>query len=240
MEAVLVHRFVSDAANVHSTDSNVRRISGDVAALHHRPIVPLAGVEVLAITRAAVVLGSTQTQDIVNADRANEQGFDVVRRRSGGGVVILRPDDHVWIDVTVPRGHPLWHDDVERATWWVGEVWCDVLQQVDVTHTWQVHRNKLVASALERSVCFAAVGPGEVLRSEPQGEPGRKVVGISQRRTKDAARFQCTLFRTVDIALHESLLAVAVPTTLHDACGVGDALSDAGHQAAVALATKLG
>lgn len=233
MEAVPVHRFVSDAAIVH-------HIGGDVAALHHRPIVALAGVEVLAITRAAVVLGSTQAQDIVNAGHASEQGFDVVRRRSGGGVVILQPDDHVWIDVTVPRGHPLWHDDVERATWWVGEVWCDVLQQVDTTHTWQVHRNKLVASALERSVCFAAVGPGEVLSHESQGGTGRKVVGISQRRTKDAARFQCTLFRAIDIALHETLLAVTVPTSLRNACGVGDALNDVGQRASIALATKLG
>jgi hypothetical protein len=40
--------------------------------------------------------------------------------------------------------------------------------------------------------------------------------------------------------LHESLLAVAVPTTLRDACGVGDALDDVGHRAAIALATKLG
>ena len=75
---------MSDAANVHRADSNVRRIDGDVATLHHRPIAALAGVEVLAISRAAVVLGSTQAQDIVNVDRANDQGFDVVRRRSGG------------------------------------------------------------------------------------------------------------------------------------------------------------
>ena len=240
MEAVSVHRFMSDAANAHRADSNVRRIDGDVATLHHRPIAALAGVEVLAISRAAVVLGSTQAQDIVNVDRANDQGFDVVRRRSGGGIVILQPHDHVWIDVTVPRGHPLWHDDVERATWWVGEVWCDVLQQVDATPSWRVHRDKLAASALERSVCFAAVGPGEVLRSESGSEAGRKVVGISQRRTKDAARFQCTLFRAINIALHETLLAIAVPATLRDACGVGDALDDVGHRAAVALATKLG
>ena len=89
-------------------------------------------------------------------------------------------------------------------------------------------------------MCFAAVGPGEVLRSESDSVAGKKVVGISQRRTKDAARFQCTLFRAIDVALHESLLAVAVPATLRDACGVGDALDDVGHRAAIALATKLG
>ena len=34
-------------------------------------------------------------------------------------------------------------------------------------------------------VCFAGIGPGEVLVG------GRKVVGISQRRNRGGARFQC-------------------------------------------------
>jgi lipoate-protein ligase A len=36
-----------------------------------------------------------------------------------------------------------------------------------------------------RSVCFAGLGPGEVTVG------GRKVVGISQRRRRDGALFQC-------------------------------------------------
>jgi hypothetical protein len=48
------------------------------------------------------------------------------------------------------------------------------------------------------------------------------------------------LFRSVDIALYETLLAVTVPTSLRDACGVGDALNEVGHRASIALATKLG
>jgi len=35
-------------------------------------------------------------------------------------------------------------------------------------------------------VCFAGRGPGEILVD------GRKVVGISQRRDRSGARFQCT------------------------------------------------
>jgi hypothetical protein len=35
------------------------------------------------------------------------------------------------------------------------------------------------------SVCFAGLGPGEVTVD------GRKVVGLSQRRTREAALFQC-------------------------------------------------
>jgi lipoate-protein ligase A len=210
-------------------------VKGDAGALHDRPIVPVASVELLEIDRPAVVLGSTQSLDAVRGDRAAELGFAVVRRRSGGGVVILQPGDHVWIDVTVPRGHQLWSDDVERATWWLGDAWCAVLRTVDDSAEWAVHRDKLQASAPERAVCFASMGPGEVVRRgvaagrggvvERGGGAGRKVVGISQRRTKDAARFQCTVFSAIDVALHERLLRDPVPPSLADATGVGVALA---------------
>ncbi|MFM8416955.1 MAG: lipoyl protein ligase domain-containing protein, partial [Actinomycetota bacterium] len=211
-----------------------RLVKGDAGALHDRPIVPVASVELLEIDRPAVVLGSTQSLDAVRGNRAAELGFAVVRRRSGGGVVILQPGDHVWIDVTVPRGHQLWSDDVERATWWLGDAWCEVLRVVDDSAEWAVHRDKLQASAPERAVCFASVGPGEVVRrggrsgaagrgggADRGGGAGRKVVGISQRRTKGAARFQCTVFSAIDVALHERLLRDPVPTSLADATGVG-------------------
>lgn len=204
---------------------------GDAEALHHREIVPNAAVEVLEVTRAAMVLGSTQSFDVVDRDQAERLGMDVVRRRSGGGAVLLQPDDHVWIDVTVPRGHRLWNDDVERATWWLGDVWCAALRVIDPIAEWKVHREKLLASGPERVVCFASVGPGEVVRRgqrDNDGEKvvGEKVVGISQRRTRDAARFQCTVFRRIDVALYRSLLRAPVPEGLSRATGVGNRLGD--------------
>jgi hypothetical protein len=39
------------------------------------------------------------------------------------------------------------------------------------------------------SVCFAGLGPGEVTLD------GRKVVGLSQRRTREAVLFQCCAVR---------------------------------------------
>lgn len=219
-----------------------RLVKGDAGALHDRPIEPVARVEVLEIVRPAVVLGSTQSFDVVDADRAAESGFEVVRRRSGGGVVILQPGDHSWIDVTVPRGHALWHDDVERATWWLGEVWCNVLQDVAPSSPlgggspsgWAVHREKLVATAPERAVCFASVGPGEVVRG------GHKVVGISQRRTKDAARFQCTVFRAIDVVLYRRLLRIEVAASLGEAVGVGEKLEDVSQAVVERLTEAIG
>jgi len=223
-------------------------VRGDAGALHDRPIEPVARVEVLEIERPTVVLGSTQSMDLVNTARAAELGFAVVRRRSGGGVVVLTPHDHVWIDVTVPRGHVLWDDDVERATWWLGEAWCEVLRGelpggvpdwlddgrvCAAGGAWSVHRGRLVANAPERSVCFACVGPGEVVSG------ARKVVGIAQRRTKDAARFQCTVFHTIDVGLYGQLLNAPIPTALGQAAGVGERLDAVAVVAAAVLRTRL-
>ena len=61
---------------------------------------------------AALVLGSTQPGTSVDSARAARAGIEVVRRRSGGGAVLVGPGDPVWIDVWLPRGDPLWHDDV--------------------------------------------------------------------------------------------------------------------------------
>jgi hypothetical protein len=88
-------------------------------------------------------------------------------------------------------------------------------------------------------VCFASVGPGEVVRHGTGGGQ-QKVVGISQRRTKDAARFQCTLFRAIDMELYASVMSGGVPASLANAAGVGDRLDEAGRRGAAALVISLG
>ena len=44
------------------------------------------------------MLGSTQRDDVVDGEALHLAGLEVVRRRSGGGAVLLVPDEHVWID----------------------------------------------------------------------------------------------------------------------------------------------
>ena len=61
-------------------------------------------VAVCRPTGPAVVLGSTQSPDVVDADAAAVGGVAVVRRRSGGGAVLVTPEDPVWIDLWVPDG----------------------------------------------------------------------------------------------------------------------------------------
>ncbi|MFP5579277.1 MAG: lipoyl protein ligase domain-containing protein [Acidimicrobiia bacterium] len=164
---------------------------------HHRgPAAELHGMEVpddgtarvwvLEVTAPAVVLGSTQRDDVVDAVAASAAGVDVARRRSGGGAVWVAPGDPHWVDVIVPRDHPSWTDDVGRAFLPVGRAWQAALASVGVAGT-RVHEGALACGPLGGTVCFAGRGPGEVLRGDA------KVVGISQRRTRAGARFQCAV-----------------------------------------------
>jgi hypothetical protein len=54
-----------------------------------------------------------------------------------------------------------------------------------------------------RLVCFAGLGPGELT-----DEQGRKVVGMSQRRTAGVARFQCAVLARWEPAPLLALLAL--------------------------------
>jgi hypothetical protein len=53
-------------------------------------------------------------------------------------------------------------------------------------------------------VCFAGLAAGEVIVD------GAKVVGISQRRTRAGARFQCSVPLRWDAARHAELLAPGI------------------------------
>lgn len=142
-----------------------------------------AGVPTVVACRVdepLLVLGSTQ-------DDVPFRGVEVVRRRSGGGAVLVTSDGVVWVDVFVPAGHPVWEQDVGRAFWWLGDAWAGALASLGVAGRVEVHRGALVGSRWSRQVCFAGLGPGEVTVD------GRKAVGIAQRRTREGALFQCAL-----------------------------------------------
>jgi lipoate-protein ligase A len=165
-------------------------LSGSAGALHGLalPEVVTRQVWVLEPTGPALVLGSTQPDTLVDADLAAGLGVDVVRRRSGGGVVFVAPDDPLWVDVLLPAGDPLWDDDVGRATHWLGATWAAALAEVGIGGA-DVHHGPLACGSLGRLVCFATVGAGEVTLG------GRKLVGVSQRRTRAGARFQCSAYQ---------------------------------------------
>jgi lipoate-protein ligase A len=160
----------------------------DAASELHARAVPGGGgrtVWVMHPARPAIVLGSTQDP----LDATTRAGFDVVVRRSGGGAVFVDPERSVWIDVVIPRDDPRWDRDVNRSFGWIGEVWATAIRAVLPPDELEpgslaVHGDGLVRTPWSRLVCFAGLGPGEVTID------GRKVVGLSQRRTREAARFQ--------------------------------------------------
>ena len=169
----------------------VRRLRAGAAALHGEPLpaAPGRAAWVLEATAPALVLGSTQGEDLVDGPAARSRGVEVVRRRSGGGAVWVDPVTTAWVDVILPAGDPLWDDDVGRAARWVGRAWRAALADLGVEPT-EVHDGPLACGPLGRLVCFGTVGAGEVTTPDR-----RKVVGVSQRRTRDAARYQCAVYR---------------------------------------------
>ena len=161
----------------------VQHVVGDAGAFHARPLPSDERVATFfRVESPTLVLGSAQRQESVNADAAVRQGIDVVRRRSGGGGVLLWPDEFVWLDLEIPATDELWSDDVGRSMWWVGELWKTALADLEPSAT--VHVGRLRRTTWSSDVCFAGSGPGEVLVDDA------KLVGISQRRTRLAARFQ--------------------------------------------------
>lgn len=191
---------------------------GSSHAFHHRNPAEDAGPELWLHVpqRPALVLGSTQPDELVDREGAEAAGIEVCRRRSGGGLVLVDPAGDCWIDVIVPRGHALWDDDVGRAFHWLGKVWAEVLADA-VTPVDPaggpaepvVHHRSDGRAAIGRVWCFGALGHGEVTID------GSKVVGLSQRRTRNHTRLQAlvtgpwtgaVLSRHVDRPVAERLL----------------------------------
>jgi lipoate---protein ligase len=161
----------------------VQHITGGVGAFHARDLPADERVATFVRAEAAtLVLGSSQQPESVNSDAVTRQGIDVVRRRSGGGGVLLVPGEYVWLDLEIPAGDRLWSDDVGRAMWWVGEMWRVALADLEPHAV--VYHGRLRRTLWSADVCFAGTGPGEVLVGDA------KLVGVSQRRTRRAARFQ--------------------------------------------------
>lgn len=197
------------------------------------PAVPELWVH--EITAPALVLGSTQRDDAVDLDACRRAGVEIVRRRSGGGAVLLIPDEVVWVDVIVPSGWPGWADDVHAPMVWLGEHLAASFAAAGLDGA-AVHRGAMVRTDWSRQVCFDGLGPGELTLG------AGKLVGISQRRTRHAARLQACWYTTYDpaalvallhpsvraeldpvslrpVATVETSRAAAVPTLLHDALG---------------------
>jgi lipoate-protein ligase A len=167
--------------------ARVLTFGGSAAEFHARDIgdQPRLEVWVFEVDRPAIVLGSTQRDGMLDVATCAAAGVEIVRRRSGGGVVLVEPDGLVWFDVVVPAAvlHDVGvGDDIGASMVWLGSHIAAALGGGVA-----VHRGAMACSGWCPLVCFGGVGPGEVVAGD------RKLVGISQRRTRAGARFQCAV-----------------------------------------------
>jgi lipoate-protein ligase A len=192
-------------------------------------------VRVIEVQADLLVLGSRQGDETVDAAAAESAGVEVIRRRTGGGAVLLERGRSLWLDVLLPRADARWLDDVGRSFHWLGRTRVDALADVGVPA--EMHLGGLDRTQWGDLVCFGSVGPGEVLVG------GRKVVGMSQRRTRAGALFQCLVHDRWEpgplldlLALSAEQRAAAAADLRERAAGPGVPLADL----ETAVLTRLG
>lgn len=146
-------------------------------------------------TGEALVIGRFPPQaPLVDHAYARELGIEVVVRSTGGGAVLVAPGEMIWADVFVPAGDPLLPADAIESFHWLGGIWQQALIAAGIASTSLARPARRAAggpvkgaSGPARLACFASAGHGEVLVG------GEKLVGLSQRRTRSGALFQCAL-----------------------------------------------
>jgi lipoate-protein ligase A len=183
----------------------IERVRGSAVAFH--ATVPGDDARRSAVwfdvDRTALVLGSAQRDPVVDAEACTRHDVEVVHRRSGGGAVLMVPGEMLWLDVVVPRDDDLWHDDIGRAMWWLGDAWAEALAELG--EPGEVHHGPVEHTAWSGLVCWDGVGAGEVMVG------GRKAVGISQRRTRHWLRLQTSIHLAWRPELLSELLAEPRP-----------------------------
>jgi lipoate---protein ligase len=184
----------------------------------------------------AVVIGSAQPAAEFDRRRLDSAGVDLVRRRSGGGAVLVAPQRQVWVDLFVPAGDVLADLDVGRSFYWLGDAFAQAIATVLDTAGEEagiaVHRGRTQSTPWSKTLCYAGLGAGEVTVA------GRKVVGLSQRRDRSGAWIHSMALlgpmqgELADFLSGSSLHRAAAraeleATGLRDAEHLGDALTEA-------------
>ncbi len=192
--------IASYAICVSSRPFTPERINEDPATFHARSFD--SNEQALWVpelsARRTLVLGSSQSADTIDLPHLDTQRIGIATRRSGGGAVLVSSVDLVWFDLVISRSHPQWVDDVGHSFTWLGEACAAGLKTLGVDAT--VHRGRMATSKWAPLICFAGLGPGELTID------GRKVVGMSQRRTRNHARFQVAILRHWSGAEHAAML----------------------------------
>ena len=184
-------------------DVVIRR--GDPAAFHAvEPTSSARQAVFFQSSQRTLVLGSSQRLDAVDMASAHQHSIAVTKRRSGGGGVLLIPDEFVWLDLIIPATDVLWEADVSRSMDWVGELWKWAVDPWVSSSV--VHRAAMQSPLGSSAVCWSTTASGELVG------PHGKLVGVSQRRTKHIARLQSMCH----LVWRPELYAAVLPTVALD------------------------
>lgn len=130
---------------------------------------------VVRLDAPTLVLGGSQPLEVLDLARVSDT--PVRRRRGGGGLVLLQPGD-IWVDWWLPSHDPRWDADVHVSSLRAGGWWRDTLRTL-VPGDVGLHEGALEGALAHRVLCFAGRGPGEVFVD------GRKAVGVTQWRVRE-------------------------------------------------------
>lgn len=187
---------------------------GTAGELHHADLIGQSGIDAGVAAAVvwcdysvpALVLGSRQSDSIASTEALAARGVELVTRRSGGGAVLMVPGELLWIDLVGRPG--VFADDVRRSMVEAGWLWADALSSTGLIAPGaqvEVYDGPLRTGDWGELVCFAGVGAGEVLLG------GRKLVGLSQRRTRTGLRISGAVHHRSLIAATVSVLSPPLP-----------------------------
>lgn len=134
------------------------------------------------LSDALVVLGSSQDRGVVRA----EVQLEVVRRRGGGGAVLLEPATAIWIDLWLPS-HLQRGDDVRSLLDHAGELFSTALDALGIGGLKRYDADDGVAREV---ACFAGLGHGELV-----DDRRRKLLGLTAWRCREGALVQSVAYR---------------------------------------------
>ena len=135
-------------------------------------------------TAPALVLGSTQRDEVADADACERPASTWSGAAAAGERCCVEPGRRPLDRRPAPRRRPALAGRRRPGVPWLGRAWAAALATLGVEA--RVHEGGLCTTQWSRLVCFGGLGTGEVVDAD-----GRKLVGISQRRTRAGARFQC-------------------------------------------------
>ena len=158
---------------------------------------------VVRLNQPTLVLGSSQSLDVLDKDRLGS--LVIRRRRGGGGLVLLQPDD-LWVDWWIPQNDHRWSHDVHVSSIGAGSWWREALNPY-VKGVVSLHEGSLEGDPALRVICFAGRGPGEVFVQE------KKAVGVTQWRVREGTFISTVIHAHASTGVVDLLREVPVGIT---------------------------